>query len=215
MIDQALLLFGPAQSVYAAARCAAPRRDGGRRHVRGADARVRSPFALCGCLRWPRSPARGSACSGSGGAFVKYGLDVQEDALRSGVDPRSPGWGVEPPEMWGRLGTGDDTRSVMTEPGAYPRFYSALVTALRSGGALPVDPAGHGGFARGHRSGAPVACLVCGRSTRRLSSGSPRFCHRPATEPQHPRRPNPPEDGRCRRVTAPRLPHRLDDQAAA
>ena len=48
---------------------------------------------------------------GSGGAFVKYGLDVQEDALRAGLDPRVAGWGAEPPAMWGRLGIGDDTRT--------------------------------------------------------------------------------------------------------
>jgi len=139
VIDQALLLFGPAQSVYAQVDA---RRPGvtvdddtfvALTHVSG----VRSHLWMSSVAAQPGPRFR---LLGSGGAFVKYGLDVQEDALRSGVDPRSPGWGVEPPEMWGRLGTGADTRSVMTEPGAYPRFYSALVTALRSGGALPVDP---------------------------------------------------------------------------
>ncbi len=33
---------------------------------------------------------------GSGGAYVKWGLDVQEEALRAGASADSPGFGVEP-----------------------------------------------------------------------------------------------------------------------
>jgi hypothetical protein len=34
---------------------------------------------------------------GSVAAYTKYGLDVQEAALRAGARPR-PGWGEEPPD---------------------------------------------------------------------------------------------------------------------
>ena len=30
------------------------------------------------------------------GGFVKHGLDPQEDALKAGIVPGSPGWGVDP-----------------------------------------------------------------------------------------------------------------------
>jgi predicted dehydrogenase len=77
---------------------------------------------------------------GSRGAYVKFGLDVQEDALRRGERPGAPGWGEEPREQWGSLGAGDDLRVVPTEPGAYQAFYAAVAGALREGGPPPVDP---------------------------------------------------------------------------
>ena len=70
---------------------------------------------------------------------MKHGLDVQEDALRAGLDPRSAGWGGEPPEMWGRLGIGDDSRTIATIPGDYLSFYRTLEAALRGAGAPPVE----------------------------------------------------------------------------
>jgi predicted dehydrogenase len=139
VIDQALLLFGPVQSVYAQLDS---RRPGvsvdddsfvALTHVSG----VRSHLWMSSvsAQAGPRFRVLGSA-----GAFVKQGLDVQEDALRAGIDPRSEGWGAEPPDMWGRAGIGDDTRIVPTEPGAYPQFYQKMVTALRDGGGMPVEP---------------------------------------------------------------------------
>jgi len=76
---------------------------------------------------------------GSAGAYTKYGLDVQEAALRSGARP-GLGWGEELPEHWGRLGTDDDARPVATESGNYPAFYHLLERALREGAAPPVPP---------------------------------------------------------------------------
>jgi predicted dehydrogenase len=35
---------------------------------------------------------------------------------------------------------GSETRTVETEPGAYPAFYRLLADAMRAGGAPPVDP---------------------------------------------------------------------------
>jgi scyllo-inositol 2-dehydrogenase (NADP+) len=78
---------------------------------------------------------------GDRGAYVKHGLDGQEDALRAGRRPDGPGWGEEPPERWGLLGTEGQTRPVRTEPGAYQRFYQGLVEALRGQAPPPVDPA--------------------------------------------------------------------------
>ncbi|MEO7274162.1 MAG: Gfo/Idh/MocA family oxidoreductase [Vicinamibacterales bacterium] len=139
VIDEALHLFGPAESVYA-------QLDSRRPGVTVDDDSFVAVTHASGVRShlWMSSVAAQTGprfrLLGSAGAFVKYGLDVQEDALRSGLDPRSPGWGVEPPDKWGRLGIGDDTRLVSTEPGAYLQFYTALVTALRRGGAMPVDP---------------------------------------------------------------------------
>jgi predicted dehydrogenase len=79
---------------------------------------------------------------GERAAFTKVGLDVQEEALRSGRRPDSPGWGDEPPERWGQLGVDGALVPVPTEPGAYPRFYAGVLLALRDGAPPPVDPMG-------------------------------------------------------------------------
>ncbi len=73
------------------------------------------------------------------GAFEKYGIDPQEEALAAGARPGEPGWGTEPEEQWGRLAVGDTERRVETEPGDYPAFYRGVVESLRTGGDPPVD----------------------------------------------------------------------------
>jgi predicted dehydrogenase len=140
VIDQALLLFGPAESVYAQLDS---RRPGvavdddtfvALTHVSG----VRSHLWMSSVAAQtgPRFRLLGSA-----GAFVKHGLDVQEDALRAGIDPRSASWGADPPDMWGRLGIGDESRAIATAAGDYLSFYRGLVAALRHGAPPPVEPA--------------------------------------------------------------------------
>lgn len=53
---------------------------------------------------------------GSRAAYIKFGMDPQEEMLRAGVRPGDPGWGEEPPERWGRIGSGDEQRVVPTLP---------------------------------------------------------------------------------------------------
>jgi predicted dehydrogenase len=139
LVDQALLLFGPAAHVYAELDA---RRDGALTdddtfvaltHESG----VRSHLwmSAVAAQQGPRFRILGST-----GSFTKYGLDVQEDALREGGDPRDPGWGREPDQDWGELATGDEIRRVETVPGAYQRFYEGIVRALREDAPPPVDP---------------------------------------------------------------------------
>jgi predicted dehydrogenase len=139
LIDQALVLFGPAAAVYAELNC---RRDGLKvdddafvalSHVSG----VQSHLAMSAVAAQPGSRFR---VLGSGAAYVKYGLDVQEDALRRGGRPDQPGWGEEPRDRWGTLGAGDDLHTVPTEKGAYQDFYAGVAAALRDGAPAPVDP---------------------------------------------------------------------------
>jgi scyllo-inositol 2-dehydrogenase (NADP+) len=80
----------------------------------------------------PRIRALGAAA-----AYVKWGLDPQEDALRAGAVPGGEGWGTEPPERWGFLGVDEDARPLPTDPGDYPRFYRELVDSLRTGSPPP------------------------------------------------------------------------------
>jgi predicted dehydrogenase len=139
LVDQALVLFGPVTHVYAEMD---RRRPGvevdddtfvALSHASG----VRSHLWMTtvAAQAGPRFRVLGSRA-----AFTKYGLDVQEDALRRGQRPDEPGWGEEPPDLWGRAGAGNELRTVPTEPGAYPEFYRRLLAALRDGAPPPVEP---------------------------------------------------------------------------
>ncbi len=76
---------------------------------------------------------------GLGGAFEKFGLDPQEDALAAGGSPADPGWGTEPEERWGRIVDRSGGRPVPTEAGDYAAYYRGMADALRTGGPEPVD----------------------------------------------------------------------------
>jgi predicted dehydrogenase len=139
LVDQALALFGPARRVYAELDV---RRPGARvdddsfvalTHATG----VRSHLWMSTVAAQPGPRLR---VLGDRAAYVKYGLDVQEEALQQGLRPGQVGWGAEPEERWGLLGAGDRVERIRTEPGAYQRFYEGVAASLREGAPPPVDP---------------------------------------------------------------------------
>ena len=140
LIDQALLLFGPARSVYA-------EMDRRRPSVEVDDdsfvaitheSGVRSHLFMSAVTAQlgPRFRVLGSRA-----AYVKYGLDVQEAALRDNLGLGSTGFGHDPRDAWGTLGSGGDTKLIPTEVGSYQRFYEGVDAALRGAAPPPVDPA--------------------------------------------------------------------------
>ena len=139
LVDQALFLFGPVTEVYATL-------DRRRPGVAVED----DAFIALTHASGERSTLWVSAVAadlgprlrvlGSKGAYVAWGLDGQEDALRAGGDPGDPDWGVESPGRWGKLMVGDGERHIPRGPGAYPDFYAAVRDALTMSGPLPVDP---------------------------------------------------------------------------
>ena len=64
------------------------------------------------------------------GGFVKHGLDPQEDALKAGIVPGSPGWGVDPrPGVLTTVdGEGRRTQEIVQGP---PGDYLALYRGVR------------------------------------------------------------------------------------
>jgi predicted dehydrogenase len=140
LVDQALQLFGPAETTYAELDT---RRPGAEveddvflalEHESGVGSHLWMS-AVAGQLG-PRFRVLGDR-----GAFVKRGLDVQEEALRAGRRPDEPDWGEEPRERWGRLGVERDLREVQTERGNYGAFYTGVATSLQKCAPPPVDPA--------------------------------------------------------------------------
>jgi predicted dehydrogenase len=65
---------------------------------------------------------------GTNGSYVKYGMDVQEEALKAGLTPLTKeNWGVEPVDTWGIINTEIDGRHIVekfeSEKGNYCGFY--------------------------------------------------------------------------------------------
>ena len=139
LIDQALHVFGPAADVYAeldARRAGAPVDDDvfvAITHENG----VRSHLwmTVVAADRAPRFRVFGSR-----GTYTKFGMDVQEEALRAGQRPGADHWGLEPREQWGAVADGVTTLPVPTERGAYQDFYAAVAASLATGAPPPVDP---------------------------------------------------------------------------
>ena len=140
LVDQALVLFGRPSHVYAEVDRRRPgaavdddtfvalaHRDG-----------VRSHLSMSTVAALPQARMR---LLGLTGAYVKDGLDGQEEALRTGRRPGAPDWGREPPERWG------DLRATTRSPGSRPNREptNASMPESSAGSArerrAPVDPA--------------------------------------------------------------------------
>jgi scyllo-inositol 2-dehydrogenase (NADP+) len=140
LIDQALELLGPAVSVYAELARLRPGAEVdddvflALEHSSGARSHLSA--TMLAAQPGPRLRALGSRS-----AYMKWGLDVQEDQLRSGARPSDPGFGEEPPESWGLVGADDDAQPVQTDRGRYVEFYERMERAIRARGS-DADPAG-------------------------------------------------------------------------
>lgn len=147
VVDQALVLFGPAVRVYAESVIRRPGAEADDdtfiaiTHASGVHSHLYA--SATAAQLGPRFRVLGSSAG-----YVKYGLDPQEQALRDGLRPGAAGaggadWGVEPEALWGRLGAGESPvtgggEPVPTLPGDYPAYYAAVAAALRDGTPPPV-----------------------------------------------------------------------------
>jgi scyllo-inositol 2-dehydrogenase (NADP+) len=141
LVDQALVLFGPAVSVYAEVTTLRPG------HAGDDDAFIALTHR-CGVVShlhvsaMTAAPGPRMRVLGTEAAFVIESLDGQETALRAGRRPHEGAtWGVEPEFAWGRLRHGDGGLPVRSEPGDWPAYYRLMAACLLDGGPVPVDPA--------------------------------------------------------------------------
>jgi predicted dehydrogenase len=139
LIDQALVLFGPVTDVYAETDT---RRSGVQveddafvalTHASGVRSHLKATIVAADI--GPRFRVYGD-----GGAYVKFGVDPQEEMLKAGRRPGERGFGAEGEAQWGTLSDGSSSSKVRTLAGEYTSFYVGVVQALQ-GGAPPVDPA--------------------------------------------------------------------------
>jgi scyllo-inositol 2-dehydrogenase (NADP+) len=140
LVDQALVLFGRPETVWADLAIQRP-------GVAAVDhlqlvlgyGRLRVQLQA-GMLA--RDPGPRFEVQGDRGSFVKHGLDPQEGALRAGATPGGPGWGSEPADRHGTLTTEvgglELTGRVATLPGRYQDFYAAMADAVEGRGPVPV-----------------------------------------------------------------------------
>jgi len=143
LIDQALVLFGLPEAVTADVRT---ERDDAVvddafdvvLHYPGIRAILRAGMLAC-------DPAPRFRVQGTQGSYTKHGLDPQENALKAGGVPGSPGWGEEDESLWGTLATASaggliQKRTVRTEPGNYLRYYANVRDAIVGAAPLGVGP---------------------------------------------------------------------------
>lgn len=162
LIDQALLLFGPATVAHAELHARRPHEKVDDdvflvlSHESGVTSHLRMNM-LC-AQQGPRFRILGST-----GAFTKHGVDPQEPYIVAGGSPLDEEFGLEAPEWAGVLGRDGHLDALPTERGAYPEFYRILADKILDGGTasarpLPVDPTG------------PVKVLKLIEKARELSS---------------------------------------------
>ncbi|WP_017911731.1 oxidoreductase [Xanthomonas sp. SHU 166] len=142
LLDQALQLFGPPQSLQADLALQRP----GAQTVDYVHAVLRYPRLRVVLHAGSLVAANGLrfAVHGSGGSYVKHGLDTQEAQLRAGVAPGAPGWGEDPLPGQLRLVGADGTHAVQTLPaprGDYRDCYAAFREAIAGRAPAPVDAA--------------------------------------------------------------------------
>ncbi|WP_141502936.1 oxidoreductase [Paenibacillus luteus] len=141
LIDQALHLFGMPQTIWADIRSerAGSQTDDYFHLILGySHLRVILHSGSLVKMGGPRF-----ALHGDKGSFIKYGLDPQEDQLKTGMHPGDSGWGEDRPEYYGKLSSVVGGLSmealIKTMPGSYEVFYESMAKAIQSDMRVPVS----------------------------------------------------------------------------
>jgi len=138
LLDQALVLFGHPQAIAADILI---ERDGAAADD-AFDVRLHYPHTrvLLRASMLVASPGPTFAVHGTKGSFIKYGLDPQEAALKTGRTPDEPNWDAEPPELYGQLTTPGETRTIPTIPSSFTHYYENIRDAILGRAQLAVTP---------------------------------------------------------------------------
>ncbi|SMO79893.1 Gfo/Idh/MocA family oxidoreductase [Solitalea koreensis] len=142
IFDQALVLFGKPETVFADIRTT---RD---------NSLIDDYFDVL--FFYPRFRLRlrssmlvkeegpGYVLNGTMGSFRKNRMNLQEDSLKAGMLPTDEGYGIEPKKQWGLLNAEINGKQVRkhlkTPPSNYMDFYNALYESIREGKKAPIEP---------------------------------------------------------------------------
>ena len=135
LVDQALCLFGRPDAVHAQLAT--------RRNVASDDDFFLAVSHENGVQSHLYSSALEAAptprfhVSGSGGSYVKYGVDVQEERFAAGEPYDPERTGVEPFERWGLLYSDHEVATCATETGDWGLFYRSFRDCLLNGANNP------------------------------------------------------------------------------
>jgi predicted dehydrogenase len=133
MIDQALCLFGMPEAVQADIRIL---RSGGKvddcydlkLYYNSVKVTLKGSYLV-------REPGPRYILHGTSGSFLKYGIDPQEDDLKSGKPICSVNWGNDDEEKWGIINSDINglhhVGRIETIPGNYLAYYDNIYQVLR------------------------------------------------------------------------------------
>jgi predicted dehydrogenase len=138
LIDQALVLFGIPDSVQAT--LAKQRRGGKTDDFFQLVLRYGELVATLGAGSLVSGGSARFAVHGDRASMVKQKPDIQEDQLRAGMLPGSPGWGMDPDDAVLYNGATGETRPLKAERGDQRGYYVALRKALLGNAPNPVPP---------------------------------------------------------------------------
>lgn len=141
LIDQPLVLFGNPKAITAdirVQRCGTKATDNFELILHYPKLKVTLKAGMLVSQSLPRYILLGDK-----GSFVKYGLDVQEVALKAGLTPYTKNdWGVEPESVWGNLFSEIDgvkiSGKIESEIGDYRGYYANVYEAIVNGKPLDV-----------------------------------------------------------------------------
>ena len=91
-----------------------------------------------GSSSYQAGPVARFQLEGDQGTYIKYGLDVQESALRRGDDVSDERWGQEPEDSWGILYSETANKLLVTKPGSYGAFWHQVALCINEGAQTPV-----------------------------------------------------------------------------
>jgi predicted dehydrogenase len=136
LVDQALVLFGPPETVHADLQA---QRDGGssvdwfHATLGYGPRRVILESSMLAADSAARFLVRGTK-----GSLIKHRGDTQEAQLKAGQTPGSVGWGFDADPMLFLAGEDATPMQLSNPPGDWPRYYAHVRDAVRGAGELPV-----------------------------------------------------------------------------
>jgi len=138
LLDQALQLFGPPVAIHvdlAEMRPGAQTTDYFHATLTYPQRRVVLHASMLVAAESARYTVHGTR-----GSYVKYGLDPQEDRLKSGDFPPQADWGYDMRDGTLTLVDGDSLTETtqLTQPGNYPAYYAGIRDAIAGRGNNPV-----------------------------------------------------------------------------